>query len=529
MMTAMTSAGTSLALVASIPATLDDAGFEALAPYTVVGEITDIEGDFGRAYTLATHNPLATRATGKFKGSYDEGSVTLTLALDESDGGQSLMDAALTSDDPYAFKLTMQDGEVLYFQAMVMAFPENYGGVDAITSRKATLEITAAPGADPFEIQRIALRDYLATTDGADNPHSLAAMADPPTITTSTSSTLWVNTITLNAAGALDGVLLEGGAPAFYSVATQFLRPEQGSVNAGTAATNRISISSRVSVTVNASAVAFYFVGTGTKARFLVDGQYVDLTGTAPPNNTGTGANWIILTFSGKAVRTVTAELQNNSASPASGTWLRTIGLLTGDTFLSPPSRKSFRGTALGDSVTAATGADYNGDGFVTVANDYLGCEIWPSGSGSTGYTATATGTKYNLKQRAAADLDLMLATGPVDFVIVAMGLNDNNATLLADANEAFDIIRAKVPRALVFVVGRWDAYAPSADPGTGDSSYTAINASIEAAANRPGFYFLDPSGVSYTKFGGTGVHPDNAGHTTLGLWLDSAMRAAVA
>jgi hypothetical protein len=149
-MTAMTSAGTTLAIVATSPATFDEAGFEALAPYTTIGEITSIDGDIGRVYNLVTHNPLATRATRKYKGSYNSGSVTIALALDKDDAGQILLEAALTSDSAYSFKLVRQDLTVLYFRAMVMSAPENYGGVDAITTRSVTLEITANDSGNDF-------------------------------------------------------------------------------------------------------------------------------------------------------------------------------------------------------------------------------------------------------------------------------------------------------------------------------------------------------------------------------------------
>jgi len=148
-MTAMTSAGTTLAISAGTPATFDEAGFEALA-FTTIGEITSLDGDIGRVYNLVTHNPLATRATVKKKGSYNSGSVTIPLALDKDDAGQVLVEAALTSDSDYSFKLVRQDLTVRYFRALVMSFPEGYGGVDAITVRTMTVEITADDSGNDF-------------------------------------------------------------------------------------------------------------------------------------------------------------------------------------------------------------------------------------------------------------------------------------------------------------------------------------------------------------------------------------------
>ena len=70
-MTVRTSAGTTLKVSASAPATFDKAGYSALT-FTAVGEITDL-GEFGREYALVTHNPVGTRGTQKFKGSFNEG------------------------------------------------------------------------------------------------------------------------------------------------------------------------------------------------------------------------------------------------------------------------------------------------------------------------------------------------------------------------------------------------------------------------------------------------------------------------
>ena len=148
-MTAMTSAGTTLAISAGAPATFNEAGFEALT-FTEIGEITDIGGDIGRVYNLVTHTPLANRSTRKYKGSYNSGSATITLALDPDDAGQTLVEAALNSDNAYSFRLERQDGSTRYFRGMVMSFPEAYGGVDAITTRTVTVEITADDSGNDF-------------------------------------------------------------------------------------------------------------------------------------------------------------------------------------------------------------------------------------------------------------------------------------------------------------------------------------------------------------------------------------------
>lgn len=148
-MTAQTSAGTTLAISAGSPATFNQAGFEALT-FTTIGEVTSVDGDVGRVYNLVTHNPLATRGTKKYKGSYNSGNMTVPLAIDRSDAGQVIAQAALLSDNDYSLALTLQDGRVIYFQGKVMSFPINAGGVDAITAGTITIEITTDDSGNDF-------------------------------------------------------------------------------------------------------------------------------------------------------------------------------------------------------------------------------------------------------------------------------------------------------------------------------------------------------------------------------------------
>lgn len=148
-MTAYTSAGSTIALSAGSPATFDSTGFAALT-FTSIGEVTTVDGNVGRSYNLVTHNPLATRATVKKKGSYNSGSITIQVAIDNDNAGQTLAQAALTSDSAYAFKLTLQSGDIYYFQGIVMSFPVTAGGVDAITSGTITVEITANSSGQDF-------------------------------------------------------------------------------------------------------------------------------------------------------------------------------------------------------------------------------------------------------------------------------------------------------------------------------------------------------------------------------------------
>ena len=143
-MSVRTTAGTTLKISASNPATFDAAGYNALA-WTTVGEVTDL-GEFGREYNIVTHNPIDNRGTDKKKGSFNEGQIQAQLGIDDADAGQTLMRAALLSDNDYSFLITTQGGAKYGFQAQVSSFKVNAGNVDQILAATANLEITTSAG-----------------------------------------------------------------------------------------------------------------------------------------------------------------------------------------------------------------------------------------------------------------------------------------------------------------------------------------------------------------------------------------------
>ena len=144
-MTVRTSAGTTLRVTALAPASFNSAGYTTLFSTSpvpaLVGEVTDL-GEFGREYALVTHMPVGNRGTQKFKGSFNEGTITLSLGLDTDDAGQIIMKAASISDNDYSFMVTTQNGDKYFFRAQIMSWKVGVGSVDSITTATATLEIT---------------------------------------------------------------------------------------------------------------------------------------------------------------------------------------------------------------------------------------------------------------------------------------------------------------------------------------------------------------------------------------------------
>lgn len=140
-MAAQTAAGT----VISIGSTGD---LSSESSWTEIGEVVSIS-EFGRTYAEITHNPLGDRGTEKFKGSYNDGDITLQLAQDLSDAGQQALLDALDSDDAYNFQVLQNDAPSAgdptthVFKARVMSFTHNVDGVDSIVGSSVTLGIVS--------------------------------------------------------------------------------------------------------------------------------------------------------------------------------------------------------------------------------------------------------------------------------------------------------------------------------------------------------------------------------------------------
>ena len=136
-----TSAGATLGISASLPATDDVGGYTALT-YTSINGINSI-GAFGKSFSEVTFNPLNDRKTLKYKGSYDNGSIPVDAALDDDDAGQDLLFDALDSDANYAFELKLQNNNARYFTARVMSAAQNPGSVDSMYAVQYQLSLNS--------------------------------------------------------------------------------------------------------------------------------------------------------------------------------------------------------------------------------------------------------------------------------------------------------------------------------------------------------------------------------------------------
>jgi len=123
--------GSKLYASASLPATHDQAGFEALS-WTLVKEVTEI-GEYGREYESIDHAPIDTRIVESIKGNYREGGLPLTIGSVPADAGQVILLAASEDDGDISFKIDRNDGVVDYNIGKVFSFKPTVTGGSVIS------------------------------------------------------------------------------------------------------------------------------------------------------------------------------------------------------------------------------------------------------------------------------------------------------------------------------------------------------------------------------------------------------------
>ena len=136
-----TVAGTTLAISAAHPATEDDDGYDALT-YTVVGGVEKI-GTIGATVAKVDFQPL-NGPLEKHKGPVDYGSLQPTMAVDESDAGQTLLRTASapTNHALYSVKVVLPSGAIRYSQGRVFGFPEDIQAAGSILMANPTIELS---------------------------------------------------------------------------------------------------------------------------------------------------------------------------------------------------------------------------------------------------------------------------------------------------------------------------------------------------------------------------------------------------
>jgi len=128
----ITAAGSAIAIGDALPATYDASGYGAVT-WEDVGEVTSLPA-FGKTFQINTVNTLGARQTRKRKGTWDPGDLMIGILVVHEDDGQIDMLAALESDNPLPFRVTLNDATATltvptkyYFCGLVYQAPINPG------------------------------------------------------------------------------------------------------------------------------------------------------------------------------------------------------------------------------------------------------------------------------------------------------------------------------------------------------------------------------------------------------------------
>ena len=141
-----TTLGTTLSVVAGVPATYDAAGYQALT-FAAVGEVGDL-GEFGGTREVVTFTPVDTGIVAKRPGSIDYGQMTLQIARDATDTGQIALQSALDGAEAgsvHSFELVDRNGDTLFYTGILSSFTYNAGSANTMFGGSCTIDLASKP------------------------------------------------------------------------------------------------------------------------------------------------------------------------------------------------------------------------------------------------------------------------------------------------------------------------------------------------------------------------------------------------
>lgn len=292
-----------------------------------------------------------------------------------------------------------------------------------------------------------------------------------------------------------------------------------------------------IEFTTNGSTFEFTTKGVGQRYRILVDGYFVS---TAFTSLGVTGTQYFQkITFATAKTRRITIEGANGfffggiriptgfTLTPSIRT--ATQQILTVGSVTSYFSRMSNYPLAivLGDSFSEPTGTTGQ-QGYAAIMGKSLGWNIWQSGSGGTGYVVTGPAGRVAFGSRFQTDV----AQWNPDIIVLSGGINDSAQTVATFSTAARAVmVQAKAVTSAkeVIVMSSWHNKGQPYTPG----NQFLIDGVLKALALEFGFTYVDTSslitgngntgaptgnGNSDIYIGTDGTHPNDAGHTFLGL-----------
>lgn len=350
------------------------------------------------------------------------------------------------------------------------------------------------------------------------NPHVLGIMGTPPSVTqTSTLPLPNSNTVaSLTPAG--------GFTPQFYATGGTPLNTGSGFYGFGAITTsnppgnlgsNVSCLCFRVKLLIDAIDPVFAVGSSPNALRFIVNGQYVSLSGTVPT----TTPSYIQLTFASRAKREIWIEGSSHT--------LLSVSVRRNESIQAVPA--GLRATFPSDSIGVGTGATLNMDSFAAVLADCFGIyDVRLSGVGGQGVQAIESSGTLNLQQRLAPSINanaFIYDLPASDVIFLAMGTNDASfsfASNVAAYTACINQIQAQYPTTPIIVIG-----CPANNGGPNEASATcdfAIAAAVNAVNSPLVVYLQDASRGQYALETGVG---NTTFPTTGALTMTAAPSAA--
>lgn len=357
------------------------------------------------------------------------------------------------------------------------------------------------------------------------NIRSRGVMYSPPTITADGNILPSGQSVSYLRSSYPSGLFTETGGQWFNS-GTRFKSAVIGTTggNLGDSAGGQVNWW-RVGFAVDAVKVTFRVVGTTARYRFIVDGQYIDLTGTQTTNTSGN--DYITLDFTlvgGRARREIILEGQPGCGFV--GVYVganETIGKMQGP---------EMRSVSIGDSWVYGSSATALGDGIFAQMADRLGLAgHMNSGSGGTGWDQTST-TVYNFYQRIQNGDEALngTPTGPIFLMATINDKNGSASNITTRCAAAIGLLRSRYPTLPIIGFG----VAPVSGGQGGALALADNEAAVKTAFDQfaaDGFVKFVPVasaiGGSFVATGATTGHPlmfdtshlNDAGCRSAGAW----------
>ena len=137
-----TTAGAKIFISATLPETVNEAGFNDIVSWTKISRVTNFD-TIAQTFTRVPFNDVEMRETYTLKGTKDPVEFTVELGHVASDAGQQLVLEAFDSDNDYSFYIETQDGTKWYFLGKVMDTSLTLGDVNTVIGRTMVVALNS--------------------------------------------------------------------------------------------------------------------------------------------------------------------------------------------------------------------------------------------------------------------------------------------------------------------------------------------------------------------------------------------------